>query len=192
MPKPHQPQIVPGGDIDILSATEEELRNGLDRRQSTNSIVRRNNEYDFLVSQLNEFLLPSNVRIMPLGITGLLLWSYLVLIGPVDYFVLRYFRLQRWTWVTFPLTTVLLAILCVQISNGYLTAQDHGKKLVIRDLDATGNLLLENRFQMTFSGRRKTTTETISSAMAALMSFEDSVRRIGPTAISFGTDGVFS
>lgn len=190
IPKPYRPQRVPGDDI--FSQSDDALRNSIDRRQTTNLVVRRKNEYDFLVSHLNELLLPSNVRIMPLGLTGLLLWSYLILIGPVDYFVLRYFRLQRWTWVTFPLTTVLLAILCVQVSNAYLTSQDHGKKLVIRDLDEAGNLLLENRFQMTFSGRRATTTDEVSSAMASVMSFEDSARRIGPTAMSFGTDAVFS
>ncbi|NCG19993.1 MAG: hypothetical protein GWP91_13380, partial [Rhodobacterales bacterium] len=47
----------------------------------------------------------------PLPISWLISFSvvYLLVIGPVDFFVLRYLRKEPWTWISFPLTVALFS-----------------------------------------------------------------------------------
>lgn len=58
---------------------------------------------------------------LPIGWLGLSSLIYLLLIGPVDYFVLRWTRRQLWTWITFPTLVVgfsVFAFLALRSSKG--------------------------------------------------------------------------
>jgi hypothetical protein len=114
-------------------------------------------------------LLPRNVRVVPLGLIATILIGYVVVIGPVDYFVLGFFNLRRWTWFTFPLVTLATTILCVRISHSYLSSQDTGYSLTVRDVDANGHLVRENRFQMVFTSTRREVTTSVQQELFTAM-----------------------
>ena len=113
--------------------------------------------------QFLERMMPSDVRVVPTGLIALILVGYLVVIGPFDYFTLGYFRLRRFTWLTFPLATVLVAVLCVKVSEAYLSSQNTGGALVVRDVDAKGEVLRENRLQLLFMGTHTRMTHDLKN-----------------------------
>jgi hypothetical protein len=45
----------------------------------------------FDVSSFTEMLMPEDVQVMPFGLVVLMLFAFVLLIGPVDYFVLGWF-----------------------------------------------------------------------------------------------------
>ena len=53
------------------------------------------------------------------ALVGIFLVVYVVVIGPVDYFVLKHFKRLHWTWVTFPSIAILSSVLAfVLLSSG--------------------------------------------------------------------------
>lgn len=118
-------------------------------------------------------LMPEDVRVVPMFLIALLLLGYLILIGPIDYYVLGYLKRRRYTWLTFPLMTALVAYLCVALSESYLASETTGKSLVIRDMGADGTVLRETKFELKFLGRR---AEQITELSNELFSALDSDR----------------
>ena len=116
---------------------------------------------DTATGQFVERLMPSEVRVMPASLIGLMLFGYLLVIGPLDYFVLGYFKIRRFTWLTFPIATLAAAVLCVKISEGFLSSDNTGNTLTVRDVDREGNVLRENRFQLLFIGSRRVVTSEV-------------------------------
>lgn len=110
-------------------------------------------------------LMPDDVRVVPLGLIGIILFGYLILIGPVDYFVLGHFKRRRWTWITFPLTTLLVAWFCVWMSDWFLSSESMGKTLLVRDLGADGTVLRESEFELKFLSRRKEIESEVENAI---------------------------
>ena len=109
--------------------------------------------FDDLIGQLRGALDQfSSVRLVPFSWIAVLIGGYIVLIGPVDYLVLR--KLNRrfsWTWITFPL--VVLAG-CVMAS--VLTRMWKGDQLVVNqvdlvDIDIENGLLRGNTWSHIFS-----------------------------------------
>jgi len=99
-------------------------------------------------------LMPKDVKTIPMFLIAMVLLGYLILIGPVDYYVLGFFRRRRYTWITFPLMTAAVSLLCVGVSDAYLSSKTGGRSLTVRDIGADGGVLRETRFQMRFLSRR--------------------------------------
>jgi hypothetical protein len=114
-------------------------------------------------------LMPIDVRVVPLGLIAAVLVSYVVLIGPVDYAVLGYLKMRRWTWCTFPLVTLATTVLCMKISNSYLSSQDTGHTLTVRDVDASGHLVRDNQFRLVFTSTRREVTTTVQQMIFTVM-----------------------
>lgn len=97
-------------------------------------------------------LIPQDVELLPTGFILLLLFLFVLLIGPVDYTVLGRFRARRFTWVLFPSASVGLTLLLIVLSNIYLGSGDDRRSVTVVDLDEEGNALRWTRFEMLFSG----------------------------------------
>ncbi|MGH7127823.1 MAG: hypothetical protein ACREIV_04605, partial [Planctomycetaceae bacterium] len=54
-------------------------------------------------------LLPESVAVVPLTTIAIILGLYVVVVGPVDYFVLGWLRLRKLTWIVFPIVTLAFA-----------------------------------------------------------------------------------
>jgi hypothetical protein len=83
--------------------TESLWRNFLPQRQGTAILTGDDGQLVSAVSQLPELALPS--------ITGLLalLFGYIVLIGPINYLVLRRLDRREWAWITMPVLIAAFA-----------------------------------------------------------------------------------
>lgn len=68
-------------------------------------------------------------------ITGLIV-LYILLIGPVDYLLLRrYFRHMQWTWITFPTLVVAFCVLAFVLAGVWRTRQLHINQVDLVDID---------------------------------------------------------
>jgi hypothetical protein len=99
-------------------------------------------------------LMPSSVRVVPLGVLATLIGIFLILIGPGDWFILGLLRGRRFTWVFFPLVAVLITTVTVFVVQGYMGRTGHQGALTISDIGASGRLIRETRFEFELPARQ--------------------------------------
>jgi len=87
-----------------------------------------------LLAVAEQLLLPSDVEMVPTWVIGLILSGYVLTIGPVDYFVLGWLRMRKYTWILFPIVTAVFTTVTVLVANAYMGSNDTGGRLVITDL----------------------------------------------------------
>lgn len=103
-----------------------------------------------LISASETSLLPKGIEMVPTWVIALLLIAYVVTIGPVDYFVLGYFRARKFTWILFPVVTAFFTLLTIAIAHEYMSSTDTGGQLTIVDLGDSGEALRKTDLQMHF------------------------------------------
>ena len=125
-------------------------------------------------------LMPTTVRVMPLRTIILLLSVLVILIGPLDWWVLGRLRLRRFTWITWPLATVLMTVLLVTLSNAYLKSTDKPRSLVMHDLGSDGRVVRSNRFRLEFPRQsRDILAELRQSLWIPLRASMQSIEQLG-------------
>src|SRR5207249_3302817 len=64
-----------------------------------------------LTSDLQRTLEIVDVDVVPFGFVAVFIILYIIVVGPVDYFVLKYvFKKLEWTWITFPTVVVAVSV----------------------------------------------------------------------------------
>ncbi len=94
---------------------------------------------------LRDMLFPADVRVVPFGIVIGLLASFLVVVAPGDYWILGWLRRRRFTWIVFPIVSLLFTAITVAIAGYYSGNTDHRNSLVIVDLARDGRALRTSR-----------------------------------------------
>jgi len=107
------------------------------------------------VDTLIASLMPDDVTVLPLGWIGLILFAYILLIGPVDYFLLGWLRLRRLTWLTFPAVTFGITGFTLWLTHSYMMTSGDEKTLVVLDLNDEGAVSRVNRFEVLFLSRHR-------------------------------------
>lgn len=105
------------------------------------------------MAQLESTLLPVDVEMVPTSVIALILVGYVLAIGPVDYFVLGWLKMRKYTWVAFPLVTLVFTLLTIGIANLYMGSEDSGGYLQITDIDETNTPVRQSRFETVFAGK---------------------------------------
>jgi hypothetical protein len=118
-------------------------------------------------------LLPTGVRLVPLSTMCLWLAVYLVMIGPVDYFVLGWLGKRRWTWVTFPATTLLFTAISISVSNSAMSSTIMSRSAVLRDMTTGGAIARENRLELLFPSRSRPVTTESRRGLLMPMRYQD-------------------
>lgn len=114
-------------------------------------------------------LLPTGVRLVPLGTMCAWLAVYLVMVGPVDYFVLGWLNKRKWTWATFPITTLIFTAISIAVSNSSMSASTMRRSAVIHDVTAGGVVARQNRLELLFPSKtQQVVTETGRGLMMPL------------------------
>jgi len=85
-----------------------------------------------------QVLLPEDVEMVPTWVIGLILSGYVLTIGPIDYFVLGWLRLRKYTWIVFPIVTIGFTFLTIAVAHDYMSSEDTGGRLVITDIVDNG------------------------------------------------------
>jgi len=107
------------------------------------------------VNSLVHRLTPDDFEVVPMWLLGLLLLGYVVVIGPVDYVVLGWLKMRKWTWVVFPATTVAFTVLIIWVSHEYMGTSGSARQVLFRDIGDNGELVRENRFELHLAGSHK-------------------------------------
>ncbi|MBT4866373.1 MAG: hypothetical protein HON53_14815 [Planctomycetaceae bacterium] len=100
---------------------------------------------------LLERLMPPTVQVVPLGLIGLILSGYVLLIGPVDYFLLGAFKQRKLTWILFPLVTVGVTMFTVWLSQWYMQPSEDRRTVEFLDVGDDGNIARRSRFELLFN-----------------------------------------
>ena len=117
------------------------------------------------LSEIMEMLMPDDVTVMPFGFVVLLLLTFVVAIGPVDYFVLGWLKMRKWTWVSFPLVAIVFTWLTLQLANHYMGQTGKGKSLTMVDVGSRGQVLRSTTIQLQFSPREFTLTRELTGEL---------------------------
>lgn len=127
------------------------------------------NRFQLQQSLLLDRLMPEGVRMVPVSVLAAILFAFVLIIGPGDYFILGWLRIRKLTWVTFPAATLAVTALTVWVSNSYMSSGELTHAAEIRDLGPTGEVVRTNRFELLFySSRRRVTTNVEKGLFAAL------------------------
>jgi hypothetical protein len=110
---------------------------------------------DALGAELMTQLMPRTVRLIPFSAMVGMLALFLLMIGPVDYFLLGFLRRRRFTWVLFPATSLAFLVATVLMANHYLGLRDQRTSLTVVDLGRDGTALRWNRYELVFAARDK-------------------------------------
>lgn len=119
--------------------------------------------------RMDEFLkplLPRSTRLLAPGTIALILGGFLLVVGPLDWFVLGALRRRRWTWVVFPLAAVGCALLVIEAAERALGREDHRSALIVTDVGPGGRVLRESRFELLLTARNRDTQKEFRNAFA--------------------------
>lgn len=93
---------------------------------------------------LLEETFPEGMQMLPLWMMGVTLFLYILAIGPLDYILLGSLGLRKYTWVFFPVVTVLFTAGAILSANYKMKGNDDGGRVVIRDITDQGLIAREN------------------------------------------------
>lgn len=120
-------------------------------------------------TELLDWLMPDGVRMVPLWVLAAILSVFVILIGPVDYFVLGKLRARKFTWITFPLATLLVTGLTVLVTNRYMSSSEARRGLILQDVGDDGSIVRTSRFELLFiASTRSISTEVQKGVFSAL------------------------
>jgi hypothetical protein len=120
-----------------------------------------------LGAELMTRLIPRTVRLIPFSALMGMLVLFLLMIGPVDYFLLGLLRRRRFTWVLFPATSIAFLVATVLMANHYLGLRDQRTSLTVVDLDRDGTALRWNRYELVFAARDRQALTEVKDALWA-------------------------
>lgn len=117
---------------------------------TTNRYYSSQNEREFRAiptaggSGLLEATMPTGMEMLPLWMMGLTLFLYILAIGPGDYLLLGQLQMRKYTWVSFPVITVLFTAGAILAANYKMGGNDDGGTVVFRDITEDGLIAREN------------------------------------------------
>lgn len=113
-------------------------------------------QQNILTSTANTALMPDGVQMVPPWVIAVLLLAYVATIGPIDYWVLGFFKARKFTWVLFPVVTAVFTGLTIMIAHAYMSSTETGGQISIVDLVDDGRAVRETSLQMNFFGASTT------------------------------------
>lgn len=130
-------------------------------------------ERSLIARELIQALLPKTVRIIPLPVIIGILFAFIVVVGPVDYFLLGKLRLRKFTWIVFPLVSIAFTVLTMQLASRYLGTNTHHGTFVLTDLGVDGRPVRESRYELVLPPRPEMIMRETQRAFAVAMPGSD-------------------
>ena len=109
-------------------------------------------------SDLERLLLPDSVSGLPLGTVSLVLVLFLLAIGPGDYFLLGWLKRRRWTWILFPVVSLLFTGFTMWLARQHLGHTSYERAMTVVDLGDDGQPVRTSRFEMLYAASNRTVT----------------------------------
>ncbi|HUT37282.1 MAG TPA: hypothetical protein VNE39_27620 [Planctomycetota bacterium] len=110
-------------------------------------------------------LMPTDVQRVSFAAIVLVLLLFILLIGPVDYFLLGLLRIRKFTWLFLPIVAGLFTYFMVRLSEYYMGMRDRRRAVVFVDVDRKGRPVRQTRFELLFPGRERLVSVALKSAV---------------------------
>jgi hypothetical protein len=110
-------------------------------------------------------LFPKSVRVIPLWVLATLIGVFLILIGPVDWFLLGAIRRHRFTWLAFPMVAVSITAATVFLAQRYMGQSNHEGAVIISDIGVSGRVIRETRIEFSLPASQKLATSSMKNAL---------------------------
>ncbi len=117
-------------------------------------------------------LMPADVRMVPTSVIVVLLLAYVLAVGPVDYCVLGWLRIRKYTWILFPLVTLVFTLLMVAVAHYYLGSNETGGRFIVTDVVDSGRPVRSSAVDLQFVGSRRDSTTTFQSGLISSVKSE--------------------
>ncbi|MCK4283193.1 MAG: hypothetical protein KAX44_02665, partial [Candidatus Brocadiae bacterium] len=118
-------------------------------------------------SSLYDSLKPETVRVVPFWAIVLVLFLFVLAVGPVDYCLLGALKCRRFTWILFPVLCVGFAAFTVGLSESYMGSADHRGACVFVDVGKGGRVLRWSRYELLFIGEEKEVLTELKDSLFA-------------------------
>ncbi|MGE5193590.1 MAG: hypothetical protein ACM3U2_13935 [Deltaproteobacteria bacterium] len=105
--------------------------------------------------QLLSRLMPQGLQVVPMSLIGLILVVYVALIGPADWLVLGAIKRRKWTWILFPVVTVVLTLATVWLAEWYMQVTGGHRRVTFYDVGDDGRIARHSRFDVLFEGSER-------------------------------------
>ncbi len=105
---------------------------------------------EFAVPRMTELMLPQSIQGIPLVTICVLLGIFLLLIAPGDYFLLGWLKRRRWTWVLFPVLSLLFTAMMIKLAEAHLGSANLERSITFIDLAADGRALRSTRIELLY------------------------------------------
>ena len=112
-------------------------------------------------------LMPRDMSFVRIGPLALVLGILVFFVGPFDYFVLKRFRLQRFTWITVPVYVGLATFAITALANHAMGRYDRHGKLCVLDTDARGIPVRQNDIHLMIPSHHGEIRERVQRALVA-------------------------
>ena len=129
---------------------------------------------------LFQLLMPQDVQMVPLGVIAGVLIAYVLAIGPVDYFLLGFLRLRRFTWVLFPAVTVGFAAVTLWLAQWYLGTNDSRRGIEIYDVVKGGIVARHTRVELLFLSQQRDILNDLQNGLFAHVGLMEAHRMSDP------------
>jgi hypothetical protein len=126
---------------------------------------RLNPDAGLSLPEIENGMLPSDVAMVPTEVIALILIGYVLMIGPVDYFVLGWLQLRKYTWVVFPLVTACFTFLTIVVAHAYMSSDLKEGVMVITDLGEAGTPVRQTTLQTLFYDHREDVQQAYRRAL---------------------------
>lgn len=153
----------------IKSENEQERQNQLLQQWSLQSNYPQSPQYQDEIhplapqrmaqaNSLEKLLMPEEVSRLPFPLVLSILTAFLLAVGPLDYYVLGFFRKRKYTWILFATVSLSFTAVTVVVAQRYMGDQDYRRGLVIHDIGEDGHSLRKTRFELLFTATSKQLT----------------------------------
>ncbi len=115
----------------------------VDSRESSSG-----NYYTSISRALVSMLVPHRFRPLPVAVLWIVSAAFLIVVGPLDWWLLGTLRRRRWTWITFPCTAVAFTLLTIALARHFLGGARGRGELVVTDLGTDGQVVRQTRIDL--------------------------------------------
>jgi hypothetical protein len=143
--------------------------------ESIDEMAEHDSELDYTAlpmeegSMLEATLRPQGVRVIPFFMIFLILFAFVLAIGPGDYFILGKLRKRKYTWILFPTLAVVFTVATVIIANWYMGREDHRHAIVIVDVDGSGTPVRQSRIELVFTATNRILETSVEKGLFCVL-----------------------
>jgi hypothetical protein len=115
--------------------------------------------------RLADLLLPETIEGVPLLVTATILALFVVMIAPVDFYLLGRLNCRRYTWILLAALSMAFTWITVRVAEHYIGRSDLTRALVFRDVAEGNRVVKTSRYELLFSATQRKHETRVSNTL---------------------------